>query len=98
MFVLPTFVSLRETLAAAVQPAAKLLRALRNRRAVTRLCHLDDRALKDIGLTRSDVLGALAAPLSDDPSSILAEHARGGMAVPRARTIRCVSASRPATA
>jgi len=46
-------------------------RALRNRRQVVRLCEFDDRMLKDIGLTRSEVHGALAAPLRTDPSTLL---------------------------
>jgi uncharacterized protein YjiS (DUF1127 family) len=42
--------------------------ALRNRRQVARLTDLDDRALKDIGLTRSDVMAALDQPFLRDPS------------------------------
>lgn len=92
MFVLPSFIR------AATAPAARLMHKLRNRRAVTRLGALDERALKDIGLTRSDVLGALAAPLTQDPSLILAEHARGGVEVPCARKITSVCVPRPLTA
>jgi uncharacterized protein YjiS (DUF1127 family) len=47
------------------------LRGIGNRGDVRRLLEMDDRALKDIGLTRGDVLGALAQPLSKDPSKIL---------------------------
>ena len=43
-------------------------RARRNRREVTELLRLDDRMLRDIGLVRSDVLGALAEPAGADPS------------------------------
>lgn len=46
-------------------------RAIMHRREVTDLLHLDERQLKDIGLVRGDVLGALAGPLSADPSIIL---------------------------
>ena len=92
MFILPSFIR------AAAAPAARLMHALRNRRAVARLGALDDRALKDIGLTRSDVLGALAAPLTQDPSLILAEHVKGGMEVPRARRITAVCVARPVRA
>jgi hypothetical protein len=42
--------------------------AFRNRRQVARLTDLDDRALKDIGLTRSDVMAALDQPFLRDPS------------------------------
>jgi uncharacterized protein YjiS (DUF1127 family) len=45
--------------------------AIRNRRQVARLTDLDERTLKDIGLTRSDVSAALARPLLQDPSAHL---------------------------
>ncbi len=45
----------------------------RNRRAIGKLMALEPDALKDIGLTRGDVAGALALPLSRDPSRHLAE-------------------------
>ncbi len=47
-------------------------KALIHRRAVMRLSELDERALKDIGLVRSDVAGALASSWLNDPSAILA--------------------------
>lgn len=50
-------------------------RALRHRREVWQLTEFDERALHDIGLSRSDVVGALAEPLKIDPSVILAERA-----------------------
>ena len=60
---------------AVVKPATvRIADALRNRLAVQRLRDLDDRALKDIGLVRSDVAGALAAPLHVDPSSVLSDR------------------------
>ena len=43
----------------------------RNRRAVVTLLDWDDRALRDIGLTRADVQLSLALPLTDDPSQRL---------------------------
>jgi len=46
--------------------------AVRPRREVRQLCAWDDAMLKDIGLTRSDVVGALSEPLSRDPSAVLA--------------------------
>lgn len=48
-----------------------LVRAIAHRRDVKRLLELDDRELKDIGLLRGDVLGALSEPLGTDPSIVL---------------------------
>jgi uncharacterized protein YjiS (DUF1127 family) len=62
----------------AVKRVRSLGQALANRRAVHAMHGLDDRALKDIGLTRADVQGALALPLSADPSQHLAVL-RGGV-------------------
>jgi len=50
-------------------------RRLKNRSEVMRLSDLDDRALKDIGLLRTDVHAALAMPLRCDPSDHLIEVA-----------------------
>ena len=55
----------------ALRALASLARAVRNRREVMHLLELDDRALKDIGLVRNDVAGALDAPLTRDPSVLL---------------------------
>lgn len=51
--------------------ALALVRAVIHRRDVRLLLEMDDRALKDIGLVRNDVLGALAEPLMKDPSTVL---------------------------
>ena len=50
---------------------ARLWRAWRNRRDVAKLLNLDDYMLRDIGLTRGDVTGALSSPRNHDPSEIL---------------------------
>ena len=50
----------------------QIWRSYHNRRAIGRLMALDAHELGDIGLTRSDVAGALALPLSHDPSAHLA--------------------------
>lgn len=51
-----------------------LLEVIRNRRDVKRLSELDERALNDIGLTRSDVDGALGGSIWRDPSRVLADR------------------------
>lgn len=55
--------------------SAGLVRTLRNRHEVRQLAELDEHSLKDIGLTRSNVQGALAASLLSDPSLILGDIA-----------------------
>jgi uncharacterized protein YjiS (DUF1127 family) len=63
--------ALRGAALMALGRAAKLLEARRNRRAIMRLAACDDRMLKDIGLSRSQVLGALAVRYQEDPSLLL---------------------------
>lgn len=48
------------------------LRALRNRREVSRLGELSDRELADIGLTRIDLAAVSRLPLAVDPTRHLA--------------------------
>jgi uncharacterized protein YjiS (DUF1127 family) len=65
----------------AVRAFGKWTTALKNRRQVAQLHHLDDRSLKDIGLIRSDVHEALGISLFRDPSQHLLDVAgekRGG--------------------
>lgn len=62
----------------ALRAVVRAWTALRNRNQVARLGELDDRALKDIGLLRTDVAAALSLPLHRDPSHHLAEVAGGG--------------------
>ena len=45
-----------------------------NRRAIAKLLEMDASGLRDLGLTRGDVAGALALPMSSDPSTHLAEQ------------------------
>lgn len=61
----------RRTLRLASDQFHGLTKAWRNRRHVMQLAELDDAALKDIGLTRADVLGALYLPRHRDPTSVL---------------------------
>lgn len=58
-------------LARGLHSAAKLLEARRNRHAIRRLAACEDRLLKDIGLSRSQVTGALEARYDEDPSLLL---------------------------
>lgn len=62
-----------------------LIRALVHRREILRLAELDERGLKDIGLVRSDIDGALATSWLDDPSIVLAARSavRSGAASAR---------------
>jgi uncharacterized protein YjiS (DUF1127 family) len=62
---------------------------LQNRRAVTGLLEWDDRALKDIGLTRADVRLALGLPLPEDPSRRLCDWASERRAAPTAHNEDC---------
>jgi uncharacterized protein YjiS (DUF1127 family) len=80
-------------LLAAGTAVRRFLKAIVNRGAVNRLCELDERQLKDIGLTRSDVVGALAEPFYRDPSRCLAERAGGAPAVASRRSVPARSGS-----
>jgi uncharacterized protein YjiS (DUF1127 family) len=70
--------ALRHGANVAAKPVAALLRILRHRREISKLAELDDHHLKDIGLTRTDVSGALAVSLLDDPSRVLCDIAGSG--------------------
>lgn len=68
-------------------------RALMHRREVMRLGELDERSLKDIGLVRSDVSGALASSWLADPSKVLASRASASADVADARRQQAVRLS-----
>ncbi|HVL74072.1 MAG TPA: DUF1127 domain-containing protein [Beijerinckiaceae bacterium] len=61
----------RAVAASALRQVLALRRALRHRREVMELASFDDRLLKDIGVTRTDVIGALSEPYHVDPSTML---------------------------
>ena len=54
----------------------RLWRRYQNRRAITRLLEMDAAGLRDLGLTHGDVAGALALPMTHDPSTHLADQLR----------------------
>jgi uncharacterized protein YjiS (DUF1127 family) len=62
----------------AVRAVQAFARALKNRAEVRALREMDDRALKDIGLMRTDVHAALDTPLHRDPSLHLVDVAGFG--------------------
>ena len=68
---------------------------MRNRRDITQLAAFDDRMLRDIGLTRNDVLDAFAEPLWRDPSDILAQRAAERRVMQQRAKPVCVTAIRP---
>ncbi len=63
----------------------RLARAINHRREMMYLAELDERGLKDIGLVRTDIAGALATSWLDDPTAVLAarSQARSGVAAVR---------------
>jgi uncharacterized protein YjiS (DUF1127 family) len=74
---------------------ARLAKALRNRRDLEFLAGLDDRLLKDIGLTRSDVRFALAEPFWRDPGAVLiARVGQRGIAKARPTSVPPITPSR----
>ena len=63
-------------LAGAVMPRLRqIVRVYRHRSDAAVLAALDDRMLADMGLTRSDVRDAFAAPLWEDPTDLLRSRA-----------------------
>ena len=70
------------------------VRNVRHRREIKALAELDDRLLKDIGLTRGDVEGALSESLLSNPSVVLVRsverHSRSERTASRTRRVRPV--------
>ena len=76
-FIAPVGASTAALARRSVQPVASVLRALSHRVEVRRLASMDDRMLRDIGLTRTDIDGALSEPLLRDPSMVLVRSVEG---------------------
>jgi uncharacterized protein YjiS (DUF1127 family) len=81
-----------------VETVEQAVRAARHRREVSGLLELDERSLRDIGLMRSDVAGALAGPISEDPSVWLRNRALDRATRLRAVQGRFAPASTPLSA
>lgn len=55
--------------------ATRIAAAWQARRVARQLCDLDDYMLRDMGITRLDLMAALAGPVLADPTEALAERA-----------------------
>jgi uncharacterized protein YjiS (DUF1127 family) len=71
MITLASLVRLADMLAAPARGVVTITRSLRHRADVRRLTMLSDHQLKDVGLTRGEVAGALAVGWTEDPSCTL---------------------------
>ncbi|HXN44614.1 MAG TPA: DUF1127 domain-containing protein [Xanthobacteraceae bacterium] len=67
----PLVRAIRALGAVSAAPIAHLAKILRHRRDLEFLAGLDDRMLRDIGLTRSDLRFALSEPVWRDPGAVL---------------------------
>ncbi len=67
----PGLAIVSRTVRTALRQLGLLAKAVRHRREVRTLAELDERILKDIGLSRSEVDGALAEPFYRNPSTVL---------------------------
>ena len=63
--------AVRRALQMVLSGMVAFFRATTHRREVYKLLEMDDRSLRDIGLIRNDVVGALAQPWAKDPSIVL---------------------------
>ena len=90
--------AIRAVVQSVVLAVAAFVRAITHRREVRKLLELDDRSLRDIGLIRNDVIGALDQPLVKDPSVILLVRSVDRRSQLRARAPASRRVSEPAGA
>lgn len=72
---LPIWSALHRLAMIVATPVFAVVRMVDRRRALMQLSSLDERMLKDIGLTRSDVATAMSEAWHRDPSPLLADRA-----------------------
>ncbi len=77
----------------ALRQVGLFAKAVRHRREVRNLAELDERILKDMGLSRSEVDGALAEPFYRNPTTVLVRshehrHRVQGLVRPGERAVR----------
>jgi len=75
-------------LAGFVRSLISLAKAFRDRGEVMNLAELDERMLKDIGLTQDDVMSALAEPIHRRPSWVLVRRVQRREQAPRSAGAR----------
>lgn len=71
-----------------VRALVSLAKAFKDRREVMNLAECDEHMLKDIGLTRDDVMSALGEPLHHRPSWVLVRRIERRVQAPRPAAAR----------
>ena len=88
--------SIRVVFARVARSIAHVWQAYKSRREVSDLLRFDDRTLKDIGLTRSDVIGVLGGSGGVDPSVALRLRRGETRVQPHAGDVETLRVRRPA--
>jgi uncharacterized protein YjiS (DUF1127 family) len=71
----PASGTVRANVTMALRWVVRIACAFSGRRVVADLARMDDRMLRDVGLTRSDLRDAVAEPLVNDPTVVLFKRA-----------------------